>query len=139
MTDPMPRGSFLYGMDGHPVVVVPARVADWLDRHAGLNSLRIAGREVNDAEVTAVLTDIHIASLKWRASVAGIDPRKPPEAMGASPVMNARQAADELGLTDRAVRLAITQKRLHATKDHNNRWAINREDLEHFRAARAAA
>ncbi len=46
-------------------------------------------------------------------------------------------AADILYITDRAVRLAIAEKRLPATQV-NGRYRIAREDIQHFAAAKAA-
>ena len=48
------------------------------------------------------------------------------------------QAADELGMTDRGVRTAITSGRLTAEREAD-RWRISRENFEHFRAALRAS
>ncbi len=130
---------YLHGLHA-PVVVVPARVAAWLGRR-GLDSLRINARGV-DAEVDDVLAALHLAGLQWRASV---EPEAEPEVAGPQPevapalgtVMGTREAADLLGLTVRAVTLAIQQGRLSAERV-GGRWRITRDDVEHYRAARAA-
>nr|WP_254451152.1 excisionase family DNA-binding protein [Aeromicrobium stalagmiti] len=51
--------------------------------------------------------------------------------------MSTGQVASQLGITDRAVRLAIARSALKAT-EVGGRYRITREDMEHYRAARAA-
>lgn len=128
---------FVHG--GGEVVVVPSRVAAWLDRH-GLSALRISARGV-DPEVDAVLAALHLASLHWRTSVHA---EAAPEVAGtcaeAAPGltwMSTTQAADRLGITARGVRLAISENRIPAEPD-GRRWRLRREDVEHYRAARAS-
>jgi hypothetical protein len=41
-------------------------------------------------------------------------------------------------MTERGVRKAIAAGHLRASRD-NRRWMVDREDFEHFRAARRAA
>ncbi len=132
------REHFLHDQPG-PVVVVTARVAAWLDAR-GLSALRVNARGV-DAEVDAVLAALHYAALSWRTSlssaqseVAGPDVEDAPGLTWVS----SSTAADLLGITDRAVRLAMESGRLPAEKV-DGRWRVAREDLEHFRAGRRAA
>lgn len=80
---------------------------------------------------------MHRAALHWRTTVTGSDHAPAPEEPAQSKWMGTTEAAEMLGITDRAVRLAITQKRLHATNLHG-RWRITPEDIEHFKAAKAA-
>jgi excisionase family DNA binding protein len=118
---------------GGQVVIVPARVAAWLDSH-GLNKFRIQYRGV-DPEIDAVLVGLRIAALAWRGTATGtVDAPKPilsPEWLSTS------EAADLAGLTSRGIRKAITDHRLEATKV-GHCWRISRENLEHYRAATAA-
>ncbi|WP_353708962.1 helix-turn-helix domain-containing protein [Cellulosimicrobium sp. ES-005] len=51
--------------------------------------------------------------------------------------MSTGQAAELLGMTDRGVRLAISEGRLEAEKVAD-RYRISRSNVEHYRAARAA-
>lgn len=132
---PRPPESYIHGVTA-PIVIVPARVATWLERYAGLNDLRIRARG-NDPEVDSVLQAMHRAALHWRTTVTGSDQAPAPEEPAQSKWMGTQEAAAALGITDRAVRLAITQKRLHATNLHG-RWRITPEDIEHFKAAKAA-
>jgi excisionase family DNA binding protein len=132
---PRPPESYIHGVSA-PIVIVPARVATWLERYAGLNDLRIRARG-NDPEVDSVLQALHRAALHWRTTVTGSDQAPAPEEPAQSKWMGTTEAAEALGITDRAVRLAITQNRLNAT-NLNGRYRVAPEDIEHFRAAKAA-
>ena len=137
MTAPRrPPEAYVHGV-GAPVVVVPARVCAWLERHARLNEVRIENRGA-DAEVDAVLVALRLAALTWRASATGSPVAAKPEATAdLNQWVGTKQAADILYITDRAVRLAISEKRLPATQV-NGRYRIAREDIQHFAAAKAA-
>lgn len=122
---------------GAPVVVIPARVCAWLERHARLNEVRIRERG-SDPEVDAVLVALRLAALTWRTTATGTPvAAKPEPASELNQWLSTTQAADILYITDRAVRLAISEKRLPATFV-NGRWRITREDTQHFAAAKAA-
>lgn len=132
-----PPESYLHGLAG-PVVVVPARVATWLLRRAGLADYHREHRGV-DPEVDAVLVALRVADQAWRASV-GTDPGTDTDGAGLGPAgwLSTAQAGRRLGITDRAVRKAIASGRLPA------QWiggvhALDPEDLEHYRARRAPA
>jgi excisionase family DNA binding protein len=128
--------AYVHGL-GSPVVVVPARVCAWLERHAHLNEVRIESRGI-DAEVDAVLVALRLAALTWRNTATGSAVAAKPEATAdLNQWLSTTQAADILYITDRAVRLAITEKRLPATQV-NGRYRIAREDIQHFAAAKAA-
>lgn len=135
LPDPQP---YLHGAHA-PVVVVPARVAAWLNRR-GLDALRAAARGV-DVEVDSVLDALHLAGQQWRTSAYAEASAEVawPQAEVAPPLtsMSTGQAADRLGITERAVRMAITAGRLPAEMV-DGRWQINRDDFEHYLAARAA-
>ena len=137
MTPPRPAEHYVHG--GGEVVVVPARVAAWLDSR-GLSTLRVNARGA-DPEVDAVLAALHLASLHWRTSVrpeAAAEVAKPQaEVASGLTWMTTTQAADRIGIGDRAVRLAISEGRLSA-EQIDGRWRIARDDVEHFRAARAS-
>ncbi|MFJ5693316.1 helix-turn-helix domain-containing protein [Arthrobacter sp. NPDC093125] len=137
MTTTRPATAYVHGVNG-PVVVIPARVCAWLERHAKLNEVRIQERGA-DPEVDAVLVALRLAALTWRTTATGTPVAAKPEvAPDLNQWLSTGQAADRLGITDRAVRLAIQEQRLHAT-NVAGRWRITREDLEHFSAAKNAA
>jgi len=131
-----PPEAYVHGVAG-PVVVVPARVCAWLERYARLNEVRIQNRGA-DAEVDAVLVALRLAALTWRNAATGTPVAVKPEATAdLNQWLSTTQAADILYITDRAVRLAIAEKRLPATQV-NGRYRIAREDIQHFAAAKAA-
>lgn len=138
MTTPQrPPAAYIHGV-GAPVVVIPARVCAWLERHARLNEVRIRERG-SDPEVDAVLVALRLAALTWRTTATGSPVAAKPEEPASLNQMwfSSREAADRLGVTDRAVRLAIQERRLNAASI-NGRWRITKEDIEHFAAAKAA-
>jgi excisionase family DNA binding protein len=120
------------------VVVVPARVAAFLDRAADLTRIRGQVRGA-DPELDAVLTALREAAMAWRGSVSAGTNRAPiAEPVAQLPWVDSQTAAAALGISDRGIRKAIAEGRLQATRV-GGRWRINREDVEHYRAARRAA
>ncbi|WP_420835150.1 helix-turn-helix domain-containing protein [Williamsia herbipolensis] len=88
-----------------------------------------------DVELTNVLTALHLASLDWRSAATGIVKPSTAELEPRSEWIGTRQAADLLGISDRAVRKAIVEKRLAATSIGQG-YRVRREDVEHYRSAR---
>ena len=129
----------MHGWDG-PVIVVSPRVAAWLVVHTDLAPHRIAERG-NDPEVDAVLLAITRVGNAWRTSAtsapSGSQKAPEPEVAPLSKVMSSSEAAEVLGVTDRAVRLACEAGRLPATRTAR-RWQITRTDLDTYRRDRAA-
>jgi len=128
--------AYLHGDGASAIVIVPARVAAWLDTRTRLSEVRISARGT-DPEVYAVLAALHRGAIAWRTSVTGSENPPHPEVLALSKWMSTTQAGGLLGITDRAVRLAIAEDRLPA-QQVAGRWRITREDVEHYRAARAA-
>lgn len=126
-----------YVHGGGEVVVVPARVAAWLLKYAHLDELRSQVRGA-DPEVDNALVALAVSGKYWLASATG-SPRAPTaEVVAPSMLMSTSQAADSLGITARAVRLAIGEERLPAERV-DGRWLITRDEVEHYRAGRQAA
>lgn len=137
MTRPDPRpASYVHGADG-PVVVVPGRVAAWLERNARLREMHQHSRGA-DPEVDAVVVGLLLAARAWRASATGSADAVRPEVGAGSQELSTREAADLLHVTDRAIRQAITDGRLQAQRI-GSRWVLQRENVEHYRAGRTAA
>ncbi|WP_138999465.1 helix-turn-helix domain-containing protein [Rhodococcus zopfii] len=133
MPAPRPTEHYLHG-DGH-VVIVPARVAAWLERRVALNRVRIDARGL-DPEIDAVLGALRISALVWRSAATGTEDTTPPEPDATSNQwMSTTQAAIHLGITDRAVRKAIATGTLNA-ENTGGRWRIHRDDIAHYRATR---
>lgn len=70
------------GMAG-PVVIVPGRIAAWLECHADLNSVRVNARGM-DPEADAVRLAIRWAALAWRDVATGRQQPAEPEVAGSS-------------------------------------------------------
>lgn len=126
----------LIGQNG-PAVIISARTAAWLERYAGLSALRVRVRGT-DPQISAELQELRVAAMSWRGSATGTEEAAKPEPDTESDQwLSTGEAALVAGVTDRAIRKAISDGRLPAT-DSSGRHRISREDLEHYRAARTA-
>lgn len=126
----------IIGSDG-PAVVIDARTAAWLERYADLTRLRVRVRGT-DPQISRALEELRVVGLTWLGSATGTDVETKPEpATESSQWLSTGQAADLAGVTSRAIRKAIEENRLQATRV-GERYRISREDLEHYKAARAA-
>ncbi len=63
-----------------------------------------------------MLVALTVAAAQWRASVTGSEVAAQPEVGPQSAWVSSTQAADLLGITSRAVRLAIEDERLPAER-----------------------
>lgn len=131
---------YIHGVDEQgrpaPVCIVPARVAAYLERWAGLDSFRREHRG-QDQEVDQILVALHQVAMSWRGSALGTRDATQPEPAASSQWLTSTQAANIAGVTDRAIRKAIQHGALRAS-NVDGRWRISREDLAHYRAGRAA-
>ncbi|WP_370871539.1 helix-turn-helix domain-containing protein [Nocardioides massiliensis] len=75
--------------------------------------------------------------MSWRGSAAGTESDTSPEPGTGCEWLSAGEAAGLAGISDSAIRKAIREGRLPAVQV-GGRHRINREDLAHFKAARAA-
>ena len=124
---------FVHGIDG-PVVILNARTCAYLNRYAGLDQFRRDHRGA-DPEVDNILLAIRLVELHWRNSATGTKEAPKPELAPSSKWLSTRQVADRIGITDRGVRTAIANGRLHA-ESVVGRWRISSESLAHFKANR---
>jgi excisionase family DNA binding protein len=116
------------------VVLVPVDVAAWLLAHTNLAKLRMRARGA-DPSRDAVLLAMTLASHQYhqvRASGNGSRPAAEPELDPSSEWMSTGQAADVLGLSDRAVRAACQSGRLVA-QQVAGRYRINRTAVDQYR------
>ncbi|MET9067253.1 helix-turn-helix domain-containing protein [Streptosporangium sandarakinum] len=123
------------GAPGHPAPAIHPRTVAILAAHVNLRRLRVAYRL--DPEVYAdlfALSKIALAAQVGDANVTEIAIRPGFEQ---SSNMTTEQAAQHLGITANAVRRALREGRLTATK-HAGRWWITAEDLAAYRIRRAA-
>jgi excisionase family DNA binding protein len=118
-----------------PAVVISARTAAWLEKYAGLTSLRVRVRGT-DPEISRHLEEIRLAAMSWRSAAigTGVVTKPEPESLW----LSTTEAAEHVGLTPRGIRTAIAANRLDAAKV-GHCWRIALEDLEHYCAAKAAA
>lgn len=136
MASPIERAAeqMTFGGGRGPVVIVSARVADYLNRHAGLGLYRKTHRG-HDPEVDAALLALAVVGGAWSGTGTGTSVAAPAEPVRRSTSLGSAEAAARLGITSRAVRRAIAEDRLKATRI-GNAWRINTADIEHYRARR---
>lgn len=123
-----------YLLPGASGALVPGRVAALIYRQVDLGHLRAELRGT-DAEAAAVLMALHMAALAWRGSATGTE--QPSAAEPAASWLSTKEAAEMLNVTPRAIRKAIDAQRLPAERIGRS-WRVSREDVEHYRAAKAA-
>jgi excisionase family DNA binding protein len=126
-----PAEHFVHGLDG-PVVVLDARICAIIDRELDKFRREVRGQ---DPQLDHSLRSIRLAGIRFiESSAAGTNVAPQPEPVSQSPqqlnddTVSTSTAATVLGITDRAVRKAIDEKRLPATKI-DGRWRIHRNDL----------
>jgi excisionase family DNA binding protein len=135
VSDLKPPGYYVVGLHGMGVEI-PGRVAAWLEARLDLRRLRVDVRGI-DAEVDAVLADLHRVALTWSTSVDGKNQAEPTEAVALLPWLTVSEAADQLSVSESRVRQLVRARCLPA-EQVDRRWRISRTDFEHYRAARAA-
>lgn len=135
--DRRPWPAYLHG----DVVVVPASVCAFLLLHADLARLRIRARG-DDPVTDAVLIAVAVAGNQWRTRASATSADRGSALDGstrnAEPQnMTTAEAAAQLSVTPRAIRLAIAGGRLPATRTPHG-WRIRPADLDHPRPRRGA-
>jgi excisionase family DNA binding protein len=116
-------------------VVVPPRIAHWLEQKAGVTDDRRIAIRATDPLAYEVLAALHLAALHHRSGIGTKDavaPQKPPQL---ELWLTTSEAATEMGVTDRAIRKWIATDRLPARR-HGGRWLIKRNDI-HIQALAA--
>lgn len=105
-------------------VIVPARIAAWLEQHAGVTSDRRITLRDTDPLAYEVLTALHLVALYHRSGNGTKLAVAQPARQESDTWLTTVEAASVLGVTDRAVRKWIATDRLPAIK-HGGRWLIN--------------
>ncbi|ORV85557.1 hypothetical protein AWC11_01655 [Mycobacterium interjectum] len=135
-----PAEHLVHGLDG-PVAVVDGRVCHLLNRMLSLDKFRVQVRG-QDAQLDHTLMAIKLAATAFaESSAAGTHaaPRPEPEAPSKrqlNDTVSTTTAATILGITDRAVRKAIAEKRLPATLLDGRYYRVARDDLAAYAATR---
>jgi excisionase family DNA binding protein len=119
------------GSDG-PVVTVSARVAAILMRSADLSTYHLKHRGI-DPEVDQTLIALKVIALSWRKTATGTKNAARPELDAQLEWLSTEQAGAALAMTGRAIRKAIRENRLQASRI-GRAYRINREQLAHFKA-----
>jgi excisionase family DNA binding protein len=116
-------------LTGGGSVIVPPRLAAWLEDKAGLTAERRIMLRDTDPAAYEVLAALRLAALAHRSGngtkVAAPQPDRPPLDLW----LTTDQAAQQAGVTDRCIRKWIAQHRLPATR-HGGRWLINPTHLD---------
>jgi len=128
MTAARAWADYLHG----PGVFVPCSVAAWLNDRYRLDLVRAQVRGT-DPDVDAVLMAITQAAKAWRLTDYGSIPG--PLSEPARQLVSTGKAADILGISGRAVRAAIINRKLPAQRV-DGRWQIERHDIDNYRTAR---
>lgn len=126
---PRPAEHLVFGLGG-PIVVIDGRICALLDKLVGLSKIRAQVRGQN-IELDQALMAIHLAGLASAESATGTyqaPQREPRITSELVDTVSTTVAAELLDITPRAVRRAITEKRLRATC-LDGRWRISRDDL----------
>jgi excisionase family DNA binding protein len=130
-------------------VVVPYRIAAWIDRELGRRRVDVRGA---DAQLDSVLNALARAGAEWRERHQLVSRTEPagcavgsadttglattPQPVALSQRLAPAEVADLLNLSSEAIRKACRTGRLKAERV-GDRWEVSREDAEHYRAARA--
>ena len=110
-------------------VIVPPRIAAWLERHAGVTGDRRIRLRGNDPVAYEVLAALHLAALHHRSDCGTEVAAQQPHTTRSEMWLTTSEAALEAGVTDRCLRKWIAQGGLAATR-HGGRWLIHRTALQ---------
>lgn len=112
-------------------VTVPPRIAAWLEKKAGLNAERRIALRDADPAAYAVLAALHLAALNRDSSDCGTKIAAPQRAAQELQVwITTSEAAEYLGVTDRAIRKMIAEGKLPAQRPGGRgRWLVDRRHV----------
>jgi|SRR6185369_1429019 excisionase family DNA binding protein len=113
-------------------VIVPPRIAHWLETKAGVTAEWRDRLRDTDLEAHQVMAALHWAATEHRSDTGTnsvVGHRKRPESEG---WLSTTEAAHEMKVTDRCIRKWIHTGRLPAIMS-GARWLIKRNDLHVFR------
>ena len=135
--DPRPAEAFVHG----DIALVRGAMAHKLLERGDFKTWT-ANHYGDDPEFDTMLRALRMAAARRTSdatSALGSESAAQPEVTPQlASVINAMQAAALLGVTDRAVRLAIAGGKLPA-QQVGRRWQIDRNDVERYRASRRTA
>ncbi|KZF00882.1 hypothetical protein A2J03_09865 [Rhodococcus sp. EPR-157] len=103
-------------------VVIPPRIARWLEKNAGVTADRRVRLRDNDPDAYIALAALHLSALCSDNGTEGAAPQ--PNQTESVQWISTRHAADTLNVTDRCVRKWCSTGRLHAQRI-GGRWLID--------------
>lgn len=109
-------------------VLVPPRIAAFLEHRAGLTGERRILLRDTDPAAYEVLAALHLAALAHRSGDGTKDAEPQPNQPHWTQWLTTSQAAQQVGVTDRCIRKWIRHNKLPATR-HGDRWLINPHHL----------
>jgi excisionase family DNA binding protein len=107
-------------------VVIPPRIARWLDKQSGMTADRRILLRDTDPDAYVVLAALHIVAL--RSDIGTNDEEAQHVSADLNMWMTTGEAAKALHVTDRCIRKWCKTGRLHAVLS-GSRWLINRNTL----------
>ncbi|WP_082956779.1 helix-turn-helix domain-containing protein [Mycolicibacter sinensis] len=114
------------GPDGS--VMVPPRIAQWLEAKAGLTADRRINLRTTDPAAYEILSALHLAALSHRSGNGTKPTAAQADSQKSSSWITTVAAAAQLGVTDRCIRKWIAQGRIPATR-HGGRWLIRAHQI----------
>lgn len=112
-------------------VIVPPRIAHWLETKAGITADWRERLRDTDLEAHQVMAALHWAATQHRSDIGTKRAAGQSERAESVVWLSTSEAACELRVTDRCIRNWCRTKRLLATMS-GARWLINRNDLHIF-------
>lgn len=108
-------------------VIIPPRIAQWLEQHCGMTADRRIKLRVTDVDAYVVFAALHLSALcrsdRGTESVAGQQ-----NTTSLDIWISTTEAAQALHVTDRCIRKWCTTGRLHAVRA-GNRWLVNTNSI----------
>jgi excisionase family DNA binding protein len=126
-------------------VIVPPRIAAWLEDKAGMLPERRIMLRGTDPEAYEVLAALHLSALSRGGTGEAIIRsangtrmvKSPNDIQQSEEWLTTAEAAEMTGVTDRCIRKWIATQRLPARR-HGGRWLVNRQHLNITPQAHAA-
>lgn len=107
-------------------VIIPPRIARWLEQNCGMTADRRIRLRHNDPDAYVTLAALHLAAL--RSDSGTKDALAQSVSTHSNMWMSTSEAAEALGVTDRCIRKRCQSGRLDAAKA-GSRWLVNRNSL----------
>ncbi|WP_052066184.1 helix-turn-helix domain-containing protein [Rhodococcoides fascians] len=114
-------------------VIIPPRIARWLEHNAGMTADRRIRLRDNDPEAYVALTALHLSALSSESGTKDALPQR--HRKESVQWLSTSQAADTLHVTDRCIRKWCTTGRLHA-QHIGGRWLIDPTSITHENTTR---